>query len=144
VPDVPVPDVAVTAARMQFVMAGRPAAGYFTLKNQGQTQLSLTGASAPDCGSLMMHRSTSQGGMSRMEMVDSIRIPPGGTAQFAPGGYHLMCMEPRGALLSGKGTEPVTLQFAGGARVEAPFVITGPNSGSGAGSGPGSGPGSGR
>ena len=120
------PEVAVTDGRMQFIMSGRPAAGYFTLKNQGQTQLSLTGASAPDCGTVMLHRSTSQGGMARMEMVGSVNVPPGGTVQFAPGGYHLMCMEPRGTLLTGKGTETVTLRFANGGDVETPFAITGP------------------
>jgi copper(I)-binding protein len=108
---------------MQVIMAGRPVAGYFVLKNNSDTQLSLTGASAPDCSSLMLHKSSNQNGTERMEMVSSVRIPMNGTVRFAPGGYHLMCMDPKGALLSGKGTETVTLQFADGGTLQAPFAI---------------------
>ncbi|OYV34220.1 MAG: hypothetical protein B7Z80_21815, partial [Rhodospirillales bacterium 20-64-7] len=82
------PDVTVSDARMQVIMASRPAAGYFVLKNNGDTDVSLTGAAAPDCGSLMMHKSSEQGGMARMEMVQSVRVPGNGTIRFAPGGYH--------------------------------------------------------
>lgn len=119
------PNVQVSDARMQVIMAGRPAAGYFVLKNNAGTDVSLTGASAPDCASLMMHKSNEQGGMARMEMVQAVRVPGNGSVRFAPGGYHLMCMEPKGVLLSGKGTETVTLEFADGSKLQAPFAISG-------------------
>jgi copper(I)-binding protein len=117
--------VSVTGARLQVLIAARPAAGYFTLRNTSQAPLSLTGASAPDCGSLMLHRSVTSGGMARMEMVGAVTIPPQGTVSFAPGGYHLMCMNPSGPLLTHTGTEPVTLMFAGGGTVQVPFRIEG-------------------
>jgi periplasmic copper chaperone A len=119
------PDVAVTGGRMQVLIASRPAAGYFTLENRGSTPLQLSGASAPDCQSLMLHQSTETGGMSRMDMVTSVPVPPHGHISFSPGGYHLMCMQPSGVLLTHKGTETVTLHFADGGSVSAPFAIQG-------------------
>lgn len=110
---------------MQVLLPSRPAAGYFKLKNRGNTTLVLSGASAPDCKSLMLHHSTTEGGVSRMAMVDSVPVPPHGSIQFAPGGYHLMCMEPSGALLTHQGIETVTLHFTDGASVSAPFAIHG-------------------
>jgi periplasmic copper chaperone A len=126
------PDVAVTDGRIQVILPSRPAAGYFKLENRGTTPLVLSGASAPDCKSLMLHQSTSEGGMSRMPMVTSVPIPPHGSVQFSPGGYHLMCMQPSGALLTHEGTETVTLHFADGASASAPFAIQGVGSKAGA------------
>ena len=119
------PDVAVTGGRIQVLLPSRPAAGYFTLENHGGSAVVLSGASAPDCQSLMLHQSTEDGGMARMAMVDAVPVPPHGTLRFAPGGYHLMCMQPSGALLTHTGSETVTLRFAGGGTVSAPFAIQG-------------------
>jgi periplasmic copper chaperone A len=58
-------------------------------------------------------------------MVASVPVPPQGSVRFAPGGYHLMCMQPSGALLTRSGTETVTLHFADGGSVTAPFAIQG-------------------
>jgi hypothetical protein len=110
---------------MQVLMPSRPAAGYFTLENRGSTPLVLSGASAPDCQSLMLHQSTTEGGVARMAMVGSLPVPPHGSVRFTPGGYHLMCMQPTGALLTRTGSETVTLHFADGGSVTAPFAIQG-------------------
>ena len=110
---------------MQVLLPSRPAAGYFTLENRGNTPLVLSGASAPDCQSLMLHQSTTEGGVARMAMVASVPVPPHGSVSFTPGGYHLMCMQPSGALLTHTGTETVTLRFADGDTVSAPFAIQG-------------------
>ena len=115
----------MTQGRIQVLLPSRPAAGYFTLENRGGTPLVLSGASAPDCQSLMLHQSTTEGGIARMAMVASVPVPPHGSVQFAPGGYHLMCMQPSGALLTRTGSETVTLRFADGASVSAPFAIQG-------------------
>jgi periplasmic copper chaperone A len=42
--------------------------------------------------------------------------------RFAPGGYHLMCMQPAAAMRPGK-TVAVTLDFAGGETLSAPFPV---------------------
>lgn len=119
------PDVAVSDGRISVIMASRPAAGYFQMTNNGDAPVTLTGASAPDCQSLMLHKSSNIGGMSSMQMVGSVAVPAHGTIRFEPGGYHLMCMNPAGPLLADKGTEQVTLEFAGGGKVQVPFAITG-------------------
>ncbi|WP_428484007.1 copper chaperone PCu(A)C [Rhodopila sp.] len=126
-------DAVVTQGRMQVLLPSRPAAGYFTLENRGDTPLVLSGASAPDCTSLMLHQSTTEGGMARMAMVDTVPVPPHGTVRFAPGGYHLMCMDPSGPLLRHTGTEPVTLHFANGGSLAAAFAIEGVGARQGAG-----------
>jgi copper(I)-binding protein len=42
--------------------------------------------------------------------------------KFAPGGYHLMCMQPSADIKPGK-TVSVTLTFANGSSVTAPFAV---------------------
>lgn len=119
------PDTTITQARMQVLLPSRPAAGYFTLRNRDATPLTLSGASAPDCQSLTLHQSLTEAGMARMKTVASLPVPAHGSVSFAPGGYHLMCMQPSGALLTHQGTENVTLRFQGGGSVTAPFAIQG-------------------
>jgi periplasmic copper chaperone A len=100
-----------------------PAAGYFTLTNDGQKPLVLSGASSPACGMLMLHKSIDAGGMSSMEDETAVTIAPGQTVAFKPGSYHLMCMSPQAGLKKGD-TAKVTLTFAGAPALSADFVIT--------------------
>ena len=109
----------------RFVIAARPAAGYFTLSNEGSTARTLTGAESPACGMLMLHRSLHQGGHERMVMVESVPVPPHGAVRFAPGGYHLMCMSPSRSMAPGQSV-PVTLRFANGGSMTANFPVRGP------------------
>lgn len=102
--------------------AGLPAGGYFTLRNNGAADASLTGASSPACGMLMLHMSMEEGGTSSMMQVKSVSVPAHGKLAFAPGGYHLMCMHPAGAMKPGA-TVAVTLEFADGTKLEAPFAV---------------------
>lgn len=99
-----------------------PSGGYFVLRNDGKTQVTLTGAQSPACGMLMLHLSENQGGMSSMRHVESIDIAPGGMLEFKQGGYHLMCMQPGSAIKPGA-TVPVTLLFRDGTRLTADFPV---------------------
>jgi hypothetical protein len=99
-----------------------PAGGYFTLRNGGAKAAVLTGAESPACGMLMLHKSENQGGMAAMDMVSSVAVPAGGGASFAPGGYHLMCMEPKPTLKPGASVK-VTLLFQDGSRLAADFAV---------------------
>jgi copper(I)-binding protein len=99
-----------------------PAGGYFTLHNASQTAVTLTAASSPACGMLMLHKSESMNGMASMEDVASVPVPAGGFVAFAPGGYHLMCMKPTPAMKPGANV-PVTLQFADGTRIVSAFTV---------------------
>ena len=104
--------------------AGIPSGGYFTLHNNGAKDAVLTGAATPACGSLMLHQSEMTGGMSSMHHVDEVDVPAGGSVAFAPGGYHLMCMDPRPALKLGASV-PVTLSFQGAPPLTAQFDVRG-------------------
>ncbi|HEY0281314.1 MAG TPA: copper chaperone PCu(A)C [Rhizomicrobium sp.] len=107
---------------MRLLPAGLPAAGYFELHNDGDKTLSLTGASSPACGMLMLHKSENVGGTMRMEEVSSVDVAPRATLKFAPGSYHLMCMNPSPALKPGAHVA-VTLAFSGGAKVTSEFAV---------------------
>ncbi|MGH6887844.1 MAG: copper chaperone PCu(A)C [Rhizomicrobium sp.] len=101
---------------------GLPSAGYFEIHNSTSSPVVLTGARSSACGMLMLHQSTEKGGTSRMRDVASVTVPANGTFVFAPGGYHLMCMNPSADMSPGKSVE-VTLVLAGGRTVEAPFSV---------------------
>jgi copper(I)-binding protein len=118
------PGVTVQNGWMRLLIAARPAGGYFTLHNTTDQEKVLTGASSPSCGQLMLHESLHQGGQERMQMVDQVKIPPRGSVTFAPGGYHLMCMQPSAQLHPG-GTAPVTLSFADGGTLTTDFAVRG-------------------
>ena len=70
----------------------------------------------------MLHKSESMNGMASMEDVTSVPVPAGGFVAFAPGGYHLMCMNPTAAMKPGARV-PVSLQFADGTRIVSAFAV---------------------
>ena len=102
--------------------AGLPAGGYFTAQNNTGREVAITGVQSDACGMLMMHQSTNKGGMSGMDMVDKVSVPAGGTVKFAPGGYHLMCEQPKmkiGAKV------PVSFSLSNGTTVVVAFAVRG-------------------
>jgi periplasmic copper chaperone A len=118
------PDVTVQNAQVRMVIPSRPAAGYFTLRNNGTAQTVLTGARSPACDSVTLHESVHSGGQEQMLMVKELIVPPGSAISFAPGGLHLMCMRPNNALRPGTMVE-MTLNFADGGSLTAPFAVIG-------------------
>ena len=104
--------------------AGLPAGGYFKLHNAGAKTAVLTGAASPACGAVVLHMSMHGSGMDQMMAVDSVAVGPGQTFVFAPGGYHLMCMDPKPAMKPGA-TIAVTLRFKDGSAVAAGFAVKG-------------------
>lgn len=121
--------VTVTRPWFRYIMPQVPAGGYMTVKNSSAHAVVLTGASSPACGMVMLHRSEQRGGVERMVDVPRLRVPAEGSVQFAPGGYHLMCMQPK---MRPGATVRVTLNFQGGSTLTAAFPVyavgRGPNS----------------
>jgi len=109
---------------MRVIIASRPAAGYFTLKNDSSSERKLIGASSPGCGMMMLHRSKTENGVDKMTPVKDVAIPAHGSVRFAPGGYHLMCMQPKATLTPGKSVA-VTLSFDNGTSTTADFAVRG-------------------
>lgn len=112
----------VTDAWFRSLPGKLPAAGYFSLRSNSGLTLAITGAESDGCGKLLLHKSSGKGGTSSMAMVDKVTVPPGGTVKFAPGGYHLMCMDPRLKIGS---RVPVALHLSDGSSVIAAFQVRG-------------------
>ncbi len=110
---------------MRMIIKARPAAGYFTLHNETDKTVTLTGASSSACGATMLHETKEVNGVAKMMHVMGIKVPAGGTLTFQPGGYHIMCMKPQASMVVGKSV-PVTLKFADGKTLSATFPVTGP------------------
>ena len=116
--------LSVTDAWFRALPPSVPSGGYFTLRNDGAGPVTLTGAQSPACGMLMLHKSENMGGMSSMADVANIDVAAGGALSFAPGGYHLMCMDAKPMLKPG-GHVPVTLLFKDGANLTVSFAVRG-------------------
>jgi copper(I)-binding protein len=79
---------------MRYLLPNLPAGGYMVLHNAGDSDAVIVAARSPACGSLMLHESQDSSGMSMMMDVPRVTVPAHGQVAFAPGGYHLMCMQP--------------------------------------------------
>jgi copper(I)-binding protein len=108
-------------AWVRSVIPSRPAAGYFKLRNGTDKDRKIVSASSPDCGMLMLHLSEHNGG-EHMAMVDSVDVPAHGAVSFAPGGYHLMCVQPADRVKPGNRVQ-MTLTFDDGGTLSADFVV---------------------
>ena len=101
--------------------AGRTtSAGYFTLHNKG-ADTRLISASSPIAARVEIHTHISEDGIMKMRRLDYLDIKSGATAQFEPGGLHLMMFESTlsvDILDDDEGVEvPLTLVYQGGAEV---------------------------
>ena len=69
-------------------------AGYMTIHNSSPMAVSIVAIRSDAFASVEIHRSVMQDGMMRMDLVDNLQIDPGASLQLAPGGLHLMMMQP--------------------------------------------------
>jgi periplasmic copper chaperone A len=107
-------DVTVQQPWVRYLLPSVPAGGYLVLVNNTDTPATLTGASSPDCASLMLHQSMNMGGTSMMMPVESVPVPAHGQAELVEGGYHLMCMAPK---MKAGDKIAITLNFADGSHL---------------------------
>ena len=117
-------DFVVSEAWIRVTIPSRPAAGYFKLTNNTDADARLVGAASPGCAAMTLHETVDNGGAETMRKIDEIPVPAHGSARFAPGGYHLMCMSPSAMVALGQRV-PVTLKLAGGGEVSADFLVRG-------------------
>jgi copper(I)-binding protein len=122
--------LSATAAWLRWLPDDLPAAGYVVIKNDGSSSQRLTRASSPDYSSVMLHRSMTGGGNDRMVATSDVDIASHGSLALAPGGYHLMLMNPKHSIKPGDTVE-VHLMFASGASLDVvarvkPATATGP------------------
>jgi copper(I)-binding protein len=116
--------ISVHNPRIRLLPGDLPLAGYFDLHNGGKKTVTLTGASCPDFGKVMMHHSISRNGQETMVMVMKRDVAPGKSIHFAPGGYHLMMMKRKHEIKVGQEL-PVTLHFRDGHTMRVNFRVGG-------------------
>lgn len=108
----------------RYLLPQIPAGGFMVLKNDTGQPIVLTGARSPACGMLMLHESVNSSGMDRMIGVKSVVIPAHKGFAFSPGGYHIMCMQPKMTL--GRAV-PVILLFRKYRPMTVRFSVEGPD-----------------
>jgi hypothetical protein len=92
-------------------VAGNPAAVYFDLSYSGAPGVSLESVTVEGAGMTMMHDYAESGGKMQMVMADEVPLSASAPVSFAPGGLHVMAMEPGAALTAGS-TAKVTLTLS--------------------------------
>lgn len=100
-------------------------AGFGRIGNDCPSPATIVSATSPAYGSVELHGSSRENGISRMRAVPLLRIPPGATAVFEPGGLHLMLVRPRSRLRPG---DRVTIGFVlqDGRRLSGEFEVRRP------------------
>lgn len=92
-------------------------AAYMQVTNTGRNQVVLVSASSPVAAKVEFHSMSMDGNIMRMrEITGGIPIPPGGSANFVPGGTHIMLVGLRQRLAPGSSI-PLTLTFNGAPQV---------------------------
>lgn len=94
--------VVVENAWARATPAGHPnGAVYFTLRNVGKAQDTLTGATSAIAAKAELHESKRVGTMMRMEALGPLALAPGDAVEFKPGGKHVMLLGLKAPLKAG-------------------------------------------
>ena len=83
---------------------------YLEIRNLGEADDRLVAVGTPLAKKVELHRSTMEEGVHRMEKVDGIVVPAGGSVTLAPGGLHVMLIGLKFMLMAEE-TIPVSFTF---------------------------------
>lgn len=95
-------------------------AGYAELANGGDAPLRVVGASSAGFRAVELHEIRMDQGVMRMRALESVVVPARGSVRLAPGGDHLMLLDPARPLAAGdrvgirfevEGAAPVLVEF---------------------------------
>jgi copper(I)-binding protein len=100
------------------VIAGRPAAVYFTVRNNGGEPVTLAGVHVDVAAKAQMHQTNG----SSMGMVESLPIDPGASVIFGPGGLHVMAFDVSNKVKAG-GSAELTMTFSDGDKLSMPLEV---------------------
>lgn len=99
--------------------------GFLTITNSGSADDRLVSATSPVAGEVQIHEMKMEGDVMKMaELPDGLPIPAGQTVTLQPGGFHLMFMQLKQALVEGTKL-PVTLTFEKAGSIEVELDIEG-------------------
>ena len=103
------PPLGVSEVTAYAALPGQPAGvAYFSLQNSTPGAVTLRQVSSPEYSSVEMHMTLMDDGVARMTPLDLLTVAGQSAVIFAPGGPHLMLMEPIEGLATG---DEVTLVF---------------------------------
>ncbi len=94
-------------------------AAYMTIENTGSKPITITGISCDAFGMVMMHKTVTENGMSRMIHLDNLTVAPKSKAVFKRGGMHVMLMDPKHSFKVG---DKVSLTLVTADKIKIPFT----------------------
>ena len=97
-------------------------AGYATLHNVGDAPVVVTGVETADFGSASLHKSSNDNGVEHMQALGDLQIAPGARVALAPGGNHIMLMQPKKELRKDESV-PIHIVTKGGDSIVGIFVV---------------------
>ena len=97
-------------------------AGYATLHNASDAPITISAVKADGFDDTSLHETVLVGDVSQMRPLTQITIAPGASVAFAPGGKHIMLMQPTRPPARGNQVS-ITFNFADGGQQSADFVI---------------------
>ncbi len=109
--------VQVKDAWARATVAGQKASGAF-MKITAKTATRLVAVSTPVAGVAEVHEMKMDGDIMKMRAIPGLDLPAGKTVELRAGGYHLMLMDLKQALVSGS-VLPLTLHFKDAKGVES-------------------------
>lgn len=97
--------------------------GFMTIVNESAASDRLISASSPVAAEVQIHNTSMDNGVMRMrQLTEGLEIPANGTVELKPRSLHIMFMQLKAPLETGK-TFPVQLQFEKAGTVTAQFQI---------------------
>ena len=97
-------------------------AAYATLRNPCAKAVEVAEVSGVDFGMAMIHTTTVENGMTQMRAMPSLSIPAKGSTTLAPGGSHIMLMQPKREFRVGDKIR-LALKLADGRMLSADFEV---------------------
>jgi len=97
-------------------------AGYVELHNPGSKTVTITSATSNTFKRVEIHVTSFENGMMRMKEMKTLKINPGETVYFEPGGKHFMLIKPKVAIKAGLNI-PVILSFDSNKKQTINFLV---------------------
>jgi copper(I)-binding protein len=98
-----------------------PAEAYFAIRNTGQSERRIVGASSPKADRVEIRRTRFEGGQETASVVDEWPLPRGSVTIFSEGGVFLALVG-AGDLAPGS-VVPIDLQLDGGEKLSLEAVV---------------------